>query len=66
MESLLTLWQSPIGHAAIVGVWAAFFVDLKEWMASTGWKVTGFHLGTATKRWATGLVSGALLGAGLS
>ena len=30
MEWLMTIWQSPVGHTALVGLWAAFFVDLKE------------------------------------
>ena len=63
---MLAYWQNPIVHAALIGLWAAFFVDLKEWMASTGWKVAGFNLAAASKRWVTGVVSGALLGAGFN
>lgn len=57
--------HSTLAHDLLLGFWAAFAVDLQAWMGSTGWVVAGFNWPVATKRWAVGVLSAALLHFGM-
>lgn len=59
------LWQHPIVRGAVLGLWSALVVDLSIWLKSTTWKIEGFDVRVASKRWVTGGVAGAMGAAGL-
>lgn len=62
---MTAFFHDPIVRAVLLGFWAAFSVDLFEWMKTPGWWDAGFNMGLATKRWAVGALAGLLGGLGL-
>lgn len=66
-NQLLALYHSnPMFHGAVLGLWAAVAIDLREFFAAKGWTVEGFSFFIAAKRWLTGAVVGAGFNMGVS
>jgi hypothetical protein len=58
------MWTNPIVRGALSGFIAAASVDIHSFLNSPTWRVDGFNWNLATKRWFTGLITGAITGAG--
>lgn len=59
---LATLAASPVISGAVIGFLTAFVVDLHAWKS---WGDVAFNWKTASFRWVSGTIFGALAGAGL-
>lgn len=66
IETIQGWMQIPVVRDALIGLWGALYVDLVIWIKATGWNLDGFVWSTATKRWVSGLIVGALAGAGIN